>query len=774
MIIETLNDLKIARRDLLLNAIRGGGALVLGMSMPGRALLAAEDLTVFPEARTLDPTRLDTWIAINNKGDVTAYWGKMDMGQGVDTAISQMVAEELDVDINRVTVVFGDTWVMADQGGASGSSGVSDSGVALREAAAEARLVLLEKAAAQLNVGIDKLAVTDGVIHDQGDNSKSISYGEIIGDKLFNVPLEWNGKFGNELGLKSRAKLKDPANYKVVGTPVLRKDISGKIIPSTAFASHARVPGVLHGRMVRPTVACATVVSVDKASVSHIPGVQVVVEKDFVGVVAPKEWDAIRASRELKVTWDESKGGFPTTWEKLHDHIRQAPADKSEVVEDIGNVDTALTGAANLLDVEYEWPFQSHARMAPSLGMAELSATGGTVWTDSQKFYDTASCSAKMMGLTLEEGKQVPVRGIWGPGPGSYGRSDSADGVLDAVVLSKAVGAPVRVQWMRNEGIAWDPKGPASVIRMRAAVDKDGTASAWHFHLKGFSRQDVSSREHSPSETLAGQLLGHTRKRNWTMSEPANSYGFANKRYSWDAIKPLREMASPLRVSHLRDPYGAEIHFASESFIDEMAYAAGMDPVAFRLKYITDSRDADVIKAVAELAKWEPRTAARKKTGAKGVLTGMGISYAQRNGAVNAVIAEIEVNPQTGRIWVRRFFVGSDYGLIINPFTLDRTIEGNLIQATSRTLFEEVKFDEKTVHSVDWATYPIVEAADVPEEVKIVKINRPELGPMGAGEPVTRVTPAAIANALFDATGIRFRKAPLTAARVKAALASKA
>jgi len=374
-----------------------------------------------------------------------------------------------------------------------------------------------------------------------------------------------------------------------------------------------------------------------------------------------------------------------------------------------------------------------------------------------------------MLGLKAE-GEQIPVRSIWGPGPGSYGRSDSADGVLDAVVLSKAVGAPVRVQWMRNEGIAWDPKGPASVISMRAAIDEDGKVDAWHFHLKGFSRQDVSSREHSPSETLAGQLLGHTRKRNWTMSEPANSYGFANKRYSWDAIKPLRDMGSPLRTSHFRDPYGAEIHFAVESFIDEMAYSTGIDPVAFRLQYLTEQRDIDVIKAVADLAQWQPRTVARKQKNANGMLVGTGISYAQRNASVNAVIAEVEVNPQTGRIWVKRFFVGSDYGLIINPFTLDRTIEGNLIQGTSRTLFEEVKFDEKTVHSVDWATYPIVEVADAPEEVKIVKINRPELGPKGAGEPVTRVVPAAIANAVFDATGIRFRKAPLTAARVKAAL----
>jgi len=771
MLLEKLSELKIARRDLLINTMKGGGALILGYSLPGVSLLAAQDTGAKATGRDIAPDRLDTWIAINKNGDVTAYWGKMDMGQGVDTAVSQMVAEELDVAIDRVKVLFGDTAMMADQGGASGSSGCSNSGVALREAAAEARLVLLEKASAQLKVPLDRLTVTDGVIHIQGNTSASVSYGDIIGDKLFNVPLEWNGETGNGLGLKSRAKLKDASAYKVVGTSVRRKDITGKIIPETEFAVHVRVPGMLHGRMVRPPSAGASILSVDKSSVNHIPGVQVVVEKDFIGVVAPKEWDAIRAAKALKVTWDESGSGFPTTSEKLHDYIRKAPADKSEVVEDIGDVDAALANTARLLDVEYEWPFQSHARMAPAFGLADMTADSGTVWTDSQKFYDTALCAAKIAGLDTANGK-VPVRGIWAPGPGSYGRSDSGDGGIDSVVLSKAVGAPVRVQWMRDEGIAWDPKGPASVIRARAGFDDEGNATAYHFHLKGFSRQDVSSREHSPSETLAGQLLGHTRRRNWTMSAPANSYGFANKRHSWDAIKPLRDMASPLRTSHFRDPYGAEVHFASESFIDEMAYAAGQDPVAFRLKYVADPRDAAVIKAAAELAKWEPRTSARKKTGANGVLIGSGIAYAQRNNSTNAVVAEVEVNPRTGRIWVRRFFVGSDYGLIINPFTLDRTIEGNLLQATSRTLFEEVKFDEKTVKSVDWVTYPVLEAADAPEEVKITKINRPELGPKGAGEPVTRVAPAAIANAVFDATGVRFRKAPLTPERIKAGLAA--
>jgi len=769
--IDNLPELKIARRDLLINSLKGGGALVLSCSLPMRALMASDHTAGLTPGRDLDPARLQTWIAINKDGEVTSYWGKMDLGQGVDTAISQMVAEELDVDINRVTTLFGDTDMMADQGGASGSTGCTASGVALREAAAEARLVLLEKAADRLDAPIGNLAVNNGVVYVKEDPARKISYGELVSDGIFNVPLEWNGRYGNGLGLKSRARIKDPSEYKVVGKSVGRKDIASKIIPTAEYAVHVRTPGMLHGRMIRPPAAGARIQSVDNSSVNHVPGVKIVVEKDFIGVVAPNEWDAVRAARNLQVSWDYTDTGFPTTSEGLFDFIRQAPVEKADVVVDEGNVDAALAGAATVLDVEYEWPFQSHARMGPAFGLADIKTGTGTVWTDSQKIYDTAACAAKLMGV-YKEGEPLPVRAIWAPGPGSYGRSDSGDGAADAVVLSMATGAPVRVQWMRFEGHTWDPKGPASVIRSRGAIDRSGNATAWHFNLKGFSRQDVSSREDGPGETLAGQLLGHGRERVWNMSEPENSYGFANKRYSWESIKPLREMASPLRTSHFRDPYGPEVHFAAESFIDELAYAAGQDPVAFRLKHVTDPRDADVIRAAAEIANWEPRTAPRKRRGANGILTGTGISYAQRSGSTNAIIAEVEVNPDTGRVWVRRFFVGADHGLIINPFTLDRTIEGNIVQTTSRTLYEEVIFDRSMVKSMDWISYPLLTSVEAPEAIIIKKIDRPELGkPMGAGEPTTRVTPAAIANAFYDATGVRIRRVPLTPERVKAALA---
>lgn len=764
--------LMIARRDLL----KGSAALVISAAVPSLATLVPATAEAGMATRTLNPAQLDTWLAIGADGRITGYWGKMDMGQGVDTAIAQIIAEELDVDVDIVSIVAGDSALCADQGGASGSTGVNRSGAAFRAAAAEARLVLLERAAEQFDAALDRLAVEDGVVYVAGDRSRSVSYAELVAERMFNAPLEWNGRYGNNLALKGRAIAKDPKDYKVVGTSVRRKDIAGKILAQTEFLHDVRVPGMLHGRIVRPAVAGARVRRVDEGSVRDIPGVQVVVEGDFVGVVAPEEWDAIRAARQLEVDWDESDIGFPTTSEELFDYIRAVDPGSSETEEDIGDVDAAIDAAARTIVAEYEWPFQSHARMAGAAAVADVRAGEATVWTDSQKPYDTGK-GAKLLLETPINGRRQNrpdyyVRSIWKPGPGSYGRSDAGDGAMDAVVLSEAVGAPVRVQWMRHEGHAWDPKGPASVVTCRAGVDGSGNIVAYHYHIKGFSRADVNSREDAPGEVLAGHLLGHSSTPEWRMQTPAESYAFPNKRYSWDALAPLRLQASPLRTAHFRDPYGPETHFASESFIDEMAYATETDPLEFRLARVTDPRDADVLTAAGELAGWEPHVSPRRRRADNGNYVGQGIAYAQRNGSVNAVVAEVEVDPETGRIWVRRMFVGADHGLVINPFTLDRTIEGNLVQATSRTLFEEVRFDRKMVRSDDWRSYPMLEAADAPLEIRIRQINRPELDPRGAGEPTTRVAPPAIANAFFDATGVRLRRVPFTPRRVKAALRS--
>jgi CO/xanthine dehydrogenase Mo-binding subunit len=759
-----------ARRELL----KGAAALLVSLNVPLVAW-SAGGRAAAPTPRNLDPARLDTWLAIRSDGCVTGYWGKMDMGQGVDTAIAQIVADELDVPVDAVDIVFGDTARCADQGGASGSNGLKLSGRAFRAAAAEARLALLEQAAAELGAPRDELQVVDGVVSVKGRPSPTVSYADLVrrGAPLA-APIQWNGKYGNALTLSGRAKPKPWSESRVVGTSVPRKDIRDKLLARATFLHDHSLPGMLHGRLVRPRKPGACVRRVDRDSLKDIPGVEVVVDGNFIGVVAPREWDAIRAARQLAVDWDEADSGFATDSESLHDWIRRADAVESAVEHDNGDVDAEIAAAARTLIAEYEWPFQSHARMAPAAAIADVRDGHVTIWTDSQKPWDTARGAAALLGDTrvasTAADKTYTARAIWMPGPGSYGRSDAGDGAMDAVLLSEALHAPVRVQWMRDEGHGWDPKGPASVVTCRGAIDSAGGVRAYHFHIKGFSRHDQNSREDSPGEVLAGHLVGHDSTPEWTVSSPDDSYVFPAKRYSWQAIAPLRRQASPLRTAHFRDPYGPETHFASESFIDELAYAAGTDPLEFRLARIADERDAAVLRTAAELSGWQPRTAPRKRREADGRYVGTGIAYAQRSGSVNAVVAETVVDPGSGRIHVRRIWVGADHGLVVNPFTLDRTIEGNLLQAMSRTLFEEVQFTRDGVRSLDWQSYPILEAADAPDDVQIRHVNRPELGPQGAGEPTTRVMPAAIANAVFDATGVRLRRVPFTPARVKAAL----
>jgi CO/xanthine dehydrogenase Mo-binding subunit len=368
---------------------------------------------------------------------------------------------------------------------------------------------------------------------------------------------------------------------------------------------------------------------------------------------------------------------------------------------------------------------------------------------------------------------EVPVDKVhvkWVTGPGSYGRNDADDAAMDAAVLAKAVGQPVRVQYMRNQGTGWDPKGPASIHRARAALDANGNVIAYEFTSKGFSRIDVNTNGSKPFDTLAGQARGIALQSGDGFGVPAESYAFDNKRLAWETIAPLLDRSSPLRSSHLRDPVGPQIHFASESFMDEVAAALNLDPIEFRLRHVKDARDIALIKAAAQKANWQSRPSPRRdQTGNK--VTGRGIAYAQRNGTRVAVVAEVDVDRTTGKIWARKFTVAHDCGQMINPDGLEKCIEGNIVQGTSRTLWEEVKFDPKTVTSIDWLTYPILDITETPETIDIVLINHPEAPPTGAGEPSTRPVAAAIANAIFDATGVRIRRVPFSPDHVKAAFA---
>jgi CO/xanthine dehydrogenase Mo-binding subunit len=754
-----------SRRSLL----KTGGALVVSIGMPVGLdtvlTVSAAHAQGVAAKPALTPDQLSSFIAVNADGTVDAYFGKMDMGQGVFVAIGQMVAEELDVPFKAVKVIMGDTATTVNQGGASGSTGIQEGGRQMRVAAAEARRVLVEMAAARLGVPAEQLEVNDGVVYAKNDRTKNATYAGLIGGRYFNVQLAWNKKIGNPLYAPGKAKPKDPKLHKIVGQPIHREDIAPKVFAQQDFVTDIKVPGMAHGRMIRPPVAGAEPVKVDESSVKGIPGIKVVWNKGFLGVVADKEWDAIKAAKALKVEWSNAKAPFPSQ-SALYDHIRKAPV-REHVVDkksQTGNVDDAFKNAARVIEAEYEWPFQSHASMGPACAVVEIKGDKVTVWTGSQKPHFTRDGVAAILGVSPDK-----VHGIWVPGPGSYGRNDAGDAAMDAALLAKAAGRPVRLQYMRDQGTGWDPKAPASIHRARAAVDASGRVIAYEFGSRGLPRVDVNSNESHPYDTLAGQLTGVALKSGNGFGVPAESYVFDNKRLYWDVVPPFLDRGSPLRTSHMRDPVGPQIHFASESFIDEVAAALNLDPIEFRLRHVKDPRDIAVIKAAAEKSGWQSRPSPRRDQSGNKV-SGRGFAYAQRGPTRVAMVAEVDIDRSTGNIYARKFTVAHDCGQIINPDGLHHAIDGNVVQGVSRTLWEEVRFDNKAVTSVDWMTYPILDIKETPETIDVVLINHPEIAPSGAGEPSTRPVAAAIANAIFDATGVRIRRVPFSPDRVKSAL----
>jgi CO/xanthine dehydrogenase Mo-binding subunit len=707
--------------------------------------------------------QLSSYLSIEPDGTVVAYYGKIDGGQGLGTSIAQMVAEEIDVPFERVRVVMGDSGRTLDMGGASAAIGVSHGGMVLRRTAALARHLLIEMAAGALGLPAAELTVTDGVVHAAADPTRRISYAELVGGRYFDSKVDWNGKTSNALAVDVKLPLKTPDQFKVIGKSFRRRDLPGKVFGTLDLVNDLRLPGMLHARMIRPRVAGAVPVKVDESSIAQIPGAQVVWIKDLLAVVAEREWNAVKAAAALKVTWSDAQPNFPGN-DALHAHIRNAPVVKRVIQRENGSVDDGFKQAARIIEGEYEYPTQSHASMGPACAVADVRDGAATVWTSSQKPYDSAACVAELLDLPREK-----VRAIWMFGTGSYGRNDQGDATADAAVLSRHLRRPVRVQYMRHEGLAWDPKGTASVSRNRAGIDAGGKVIAYETIGKAFSRLDISTREGRAADVLAGHLLGLPLKPEQGFEIPVASYTFDHGRLGWETVAPLLDRASPLRTTHLRDPYGPPILFGSESFMDEVAAATNTDPVEFRLQYLKNPRDRDAVRTAAEHYGWDKRTSPRKGRG-DDVAIGRGIAFRRHFDTFIALIAEVRVHRASGKIEVARYVCAHDVGLIVNPETLRHVIDRQLVYGTSRAMFEEVRFDQNMVTSVDWLTYPVLHMNAVPEKIEIVLIDRPEAAPSGAAEMALGLVPAAIGNAVFDATGVRLRRVPFTPERVKAAL----
>lgn len=690
---------------------------------------------------------LDNWLAIEADGTVLAASGKVELGTGTCTALAQIVADELDVPFERVRMIMGDTNRTPDEGYTAGSMTVQTSGAALRQAAAQARQVLLELAAEALDAGLDELIIQDGMISVSGDPERAITYAGLMGGKRFNREITGN------------APLKPPVSYQIVGKPVLRVDLPQKVIGHPSFVQDLRIPGMLHGRTVKPPSAGAKLVSMDPGSVADIPGLVKIVQRgDFIGIVAEREEQAVRAAKQLKVEWHET-AALPNM-QDLYAYLQSQPTDDDLLVED-GDVEHTLEQAAVQLKAAYYQPYHAHASIGPSCAVADVQEDQITIWSSTTGPYPLRSALAQMLGVP--EGK---VRIIRMEGAGSYGQNGADDVPADAAVLSQAVGRPVRVQWSREEEFTWEPKAPAMVMEVRGGLDAQGNINAWDYH--------VWSPTHVARPRFAGQLLTEQLISGQADTPPRWSFGAernARTNYSFPSQRvTVHWLAkSPLRASAFRSLGGAENTFANESFMDELAAAAQVDAVQFRLRYLSDPRARQVLSAAAEKADWQTRPSPQLKK--KGLVEGRGVAFAryENDQAIVACIAEVQVDVATGAVSVQRIVVAHDCGLIINPDGLRNQIEGNVIQSLSRALKEEVKFEGSRITSVDWDSYPILKFSEIPE-VEIILINRPDQPAVGAGEPSTITTSAALANAIFDATGARVRQIPFTPERIKAAL----
>ncbi len=763
-----LSDFGASRREFL----KTSGGLVLGFSLLGpMAALAQQPATHIPASATgaaqsfpaVDPAKLDAWLAIHPDNTATLFTGKVEQGNGSPNALAQIAAEELDFPFDKLFVVMGTTTTTVDQGPTYGSMAVRYAGPQIRHAAAAGRQVLLSMAGKRLRVPAEQLTVRDGVVSVVDAPQRSVTYGELVEGKRLDVTI---GATGKTFGMKVApdAKLKDPSKYTIVGTSVPRKDIPGKVTGEFTYVHDVKVPNMLHGRVVRPYGIESDLLSVDESGLRDIPGfVAVVRQRNFLGVVAKTEWAAIKAAEKLgsklvrkgptdgQAKWSDWQG-LPATPDDLWESLRHASG-KVITVANRGHVDAALHAGAKTLKATYRTPFETHGSIGPELAIADVGKDYAKFWAGTQMPHQARRDMAELLDLPVEN-----VEVTWVEASGQYGRNGLEPVMADAAIMSRAVGRPVRVQWMRWDSHGWDPKEPPIVQDLEGALDAKGNVTAWRHHMWVPTLTDT--------RLLASELIGKPVGK-VNLGDAAIKY-----EYEFDNADVVAHGESRVGVitAWMRAPGQFETTFAMESFIDELAAAAHQDPLAFRLKYLKEPRAIAVLKAAAKQYGWQSRPSfPGKQPGRKA--NGRGIAWVNRDGSRVATIADVVVDRDTGGIWVKRVVVAHDCGLVISPDGMRNQIEGNIIQSMSRTLHEEITFDRAHVTSRDWVGYPILTFNEIPDSLEMVFVNNSAEYPSnGGGEPSTCPTAAVIGNAVYDAVGVRLRQTPFRKERVKAEL----
>ncbi|HYM03586.1 MAG TPA: molybdopterin cofactor-binding domain-containing protein, partial [Stellaceae bacterium] len=692
-------NISLDRRELLAT----GGALVVSFAFAPTLTASAQQAA----GKSLAADAVDSYLVVAPDGAVTLYTGKVDLGTGSRAAYRSIVADELDIQPTRIEHIDGDTALTPDQGGTGGSTGITGGGMQIRQAAATARKALLALAAKKFSVAATELSVTDGVVKTR--DGKSASYGELIGGQHFDVKLDKD------------APTKNPDDYKYVGKPAMRPDLPGKFTGRHTYVQDFKVPGMLHARVIRPQAVGATLADVDEKSIANIPA-RVVRIKDFVAVVAEQEWNAVKAARALKVRWTGG-GGLPGS-DKVYAGMRATAVDHDEELIKEGDAKGAYPNGARKFEATYTWPAQSHGSMGPSCAVADVKPDSAMIWSQSQSTHHLRQVLARGLGMKDEQ-----VRVVYLDGAGCYGMNGSDDAAADAVVISRAVGRPVRVQWMREDEHGWDPKGPPQLLDLRASLDASGNIASWETEawlpvntprlfnraLLGFAAAGIPQ----PDGQSVAQVQGNVYP----------PYALPNLVANVHWLK-----TTPLRPSNLRAPGKLGNCYAVECFMDELASAAKRDPLEFRLAHLKDPVAISIMKRLGEKMNWQARPSPKPGNNER-IATGRGLAFVHYKHTDNRIGLGIEVAVEraTGKVRVTRATCIYEAGQMINPDGVRAQVEGNIIQATSRTLYEEVKFDDGRVTSVNWQSYPILTFPDVPV-LDIELIGTPRDKPMGAGE----------------------------------------